>query len=274
MAEPYLITIEKLTKSFSGRHVLFDIDLSVAEGEAVVLLGRSGAGKTTLLRCINLLETPTSGTISLNGSRIFGNGADLKPDQLVKLRRGLGMVFQNFGLFPHLTSLENITMPLIKGMKLTPNEAIERALATLSDVGLSERAFDLPSTLSGGQQQRVAIARALALQPTALLFDEPTSALDLESTADLLAVLQKLKSKKMTMIVVTHDVDFAMSLAERIAFMKNGSIIASGTPEELVYTSRHEDVNTFFRSYRPDRVRSVAAGFSEATETFESSRTS
>lgn len=248
-----LIEVRDLSKRFANRAVLHDVNLNVKEGEALILLGRSGAGKTTLLRCLNLLETPSSGIITLSGSRIFGDGARMSSSDLVALRRGLGMVFQNFGLFPHLTALENITLPLIRGAQLGSDEAIDRAMSSLVDVGLSAHAFNMPDSLSGGQQQRVAVARALALRPAALLFDEPTSALDVETTAELVRVLNALKRIAMTMVIVTHDIDFALDVADRICFMKDGVIRATGTPSELVHSSDDTDLKSFFQSYRRDR---------------------
>lgn len=241
-----IISIRNLSKAFADRLVLADINLEVAQGEAVVLLGRSGAGKTTLLRCLNLLEVPTSGTITVNRRSIFADGKALAARDLVGLRQQLGMVFQSFGLFPHLTALENITMPLMRGAGIGRDEAIARALKGLDDVGLAPHAFDLPTTLSGGQQQRVAVARALALKPAALLFDEPTSALDVETISGLVAVLNELKKQAMTMVIVTHDVSFAVRVADRIAFMKDGRIRAIGTPKFLLEESDDPEVRSFF----------------------------
>ena len=245
-----VIIVKGLTKTFGNRPVLSNIDLSVAPGEAVVLLGKSGAGKTTLMRCLNLLEQPTEGVISINQKIVFANGIAPKSRELVALRQDVGMVFQNFGLFPHLTALENITVPLMQGANVSQDEAISRALSGLRDVGLIERAFDLPTTLSGGQQQRVAIARALALRPAALLFDEPTSALDLETIADLVRILEDLKTRKMTMVIVTHDISFAFDIGDRVAYMKDGQIKALGTPAELLQAPPESDVGSFLKFYR------------------------
>ncbi|OJG88699.1 amino acid ABC transporter ATP-binding protein [Enterococcus raffinosus] len=204
------------------------IDLTVKEGEVVVIIGPSGSGKSTILRCLNLLEEPTSGEIFFEGQNITAPDSNI--DQI---RQKMGMVFQSFNLFPHMSVLENLTITPVKIKKEDPTKAKDQALALLDQVGLKEKADSYPSNLSGGQQQRVAIARALAMNPDVMLFDEPTSALDPEMVGEVLAVMQDLAKKGMTMVVVTHEMGFAKEVADRVIFMADGIIQEEGTPEEI-----------------------------------------
>jgi len=221
-----LVAIEKANKWFGDVHALVDVDLEVARGEVVVVLGPSGSGKSTLLRATNRLLEPAAGDILLGGSSVLKSNPD-------ELRRRIGMVFQHFNLFPHKTVLENITLPLRKIKKLSSEEAGSAALEQLELVGLREKASSRPGNLSGGQQQRVAIARALAMKPEVMLFDEATSALDPELVKGVLGLMADLASAGMTMIVVTHEMGFARQVADQVAFMDHGVVVESGPPEKL-----------------------------------------
>lgn len=223
-----MIRIEKLSKSFGPVEVLKDIDLHVRPGEVVVMIGPSGAGKSTLLRCMNYLEVPTSG-------RVIVNGNELSTDEEVlnRARLNIGMVFQRFNLFPHLTVLENITLAPVRLLKEELAAARERAEALLERVGLADKKDAYPSQLSGGQQQRVAIARALAMNPKVMLFDEPTSALDPEMVGEVLAVMKNLTADGMTMVIVTHQMKFAREVANRVLFIADKKICEAGAPKEL-----------------------------------------
>lgn len=223
-----MIRIEKLSKSFGPVEVLKDIDLHVRPGEVVVMIGPSGAGKSTLLRCMNYLEVPTSG-------RVIVNGNELSTDEEVlnRARLNIGMVFQRFNLFPHLTVLENITLAPVRLLKEELVAARERAAALLERVGLADKKDAYPSQLSGGQQQRVAIARALAMNPKVMLFDEPTSALDPEMVGEVLAVMKNLTADGMTMVIVTHQMKFAREVANRVLFIADKKICEAGSPQEL-----------------------------------------
>lgn len=223
-----MINVKDLTKTFGDNEVLKSINLTVNAGEVVVIIGPSGSGKSTILRCLNLLETPTSGEISFEGQNI--TSPDVNIDQL---RQKMGMVFQNFNLFPHMSVLDNLTITPIKIKKEDPEQAKEKAMALLDQVGLKDKSAAYPSSLSGGQQQRVAIARALAMNPDVMLFDEPTSALDPEMVGEVLSVMQDLAEKGMTMVVVTHEMGFAKEVADRVIFMADGVIQEEGTPEEI-----------------------------------------
>lgn len=223
-----MINVKQLSKSFGDNEVLKAIDLTVKEGEVVVIIGPSGSGKSTILRCLNLLEEPTSGEIFFEGQNITAPDSNI--DQI---RQKMGMVFQSFNLFPHMSVVENLTITPVKIKKEDPTKAKEAALALLDQVGLKEKADSYPSSLSGGQQQRVAIARALAMNPDVMLFDEPTSALDPEMVGEVLAVMQDLAKKGMTMVVVTHEMGFAKEVADRVIFMADGVIQEEGTPEEI-----------------------------------------
>ncbi len=223
-----MIRIEKLSKSFGPVEVLKDIDLHVRPGEVVVMIGPSGAGKSTLLRCMNYLEVPTSG-------RVIVNGNELSTDEEVlnRARLNIGMVFQRFNLFPHLTVLENITLAPVRLLKEELVAARERAAVLLERVGLADKKDAYPSQLSGGQQQRVAIARALAMNPKVMLFDEPTSALDPEMVGEVLAVMKNLTADGMTMVIVTHQMKFAREVANRVLFIADKKICEAGSPKEL-----------------------------------------
>lgn len=223
-----MIRIEKLSKSFGPVEVLKDIDLHVRPGEVVVMIGPSGAGKSTLLRCMNYLEVPTSG-------RVIVNGNELSTDEEVlnQARLNIGMVFQRFNLFPHLTVLENITLAPVRLLKEELAAARERAAALLERVGLADKKAAYPSQLSGGQQQRVAIARALAMNPKVMLFDEPTSALDPEMVGEVLAVMKNLTADGMTMVIVTHQMKFAREVANRVLFIADKKICEAGSPQEI-----------------------------------------
>ena len=223
-----MINVKQLSKSFGDNEVLKSIDLTVKEGEVVVIIGPSGSGKSTILRCLNLLEEPTSGEIFFEGQNITAPDSNI--DQI---RQKMGMVFQSFNLFPHMSVLENLTITPVKIKKEDPEKAKEQALALLDQVGLKEKATIYPASLSGGQQQRVAIARALAMSPDVMLFDEPTSALDPEMVGEVLSVMQDLAKKGMTMVVVTHEMGFAKEVADRVIFMADGIIQEEGTPEEI-----------------------------------------
>lgn len=222
------VKIEGLYKNFKDNHVLRGINLDVCEGEVVCVIGPSGSGKSTMLRCINLLETPSKGTITVDGFNITDKKADIN-----KIRRNIGMVFQQFNLFPHLTVEENITMAPIDAKLMIRQEAKEMSCKLLDRVGLLEKKDAYPQSLSGGQQQRVAIARALAMKPDVMLFDEPTSALDPEMVGEVLAVMKELANEGMTMICVTHEMGFAREVADRVIFIDEGVIMEEGTPEEV-----------------------------------------
>jgi ABC-type polar amino acid transport system ATPase subunit len=213
--------------------VLKGISLTVQHGEHVAIIGRSGSGKSTLIRCMNLLEVPDRGTIEADGASIYQDRILLNPKQLVGFRRRVGMVFQQFNLFPHLTVVENVALPLTKGVGLAQPAALERAVSMLSKVGLADKVRSYPRELSGGQQQRVAIARTLALQPAIVLFDEPTSALDPELVGEVLAVLRELANEGMTMVIVTHELAFAAEVSNRVVFLDAGLVAEEGPPEQI-----------------------------------------
>lgn len=227
-SDEVVVRIEGLKKSFGGTEVLRDVNLQVHRGEVVVVLGPSGSGKSTMLRCINLLETPTAGKIFFEDTEITARGTDIN-----KIRAQVGMVFQSFNLFPHLTAKSNVMLAQRKVLKRSKEEAETIALERLAEVGLADRVDYKPSELSGGQQQRVAIARALAMNPHVMLFDEATSALDPELVRDVLGVMKGLAAQGMTMIVVTHEMGFARDVADRVIFMDGGYIVEEGTPEEV-----------------------------------------
>ena len=223
-----IIKVENLHKSFGDNNVLRGIDLNIEQGDVVVIIGPSGSGKSTFLRTLNLLEQPTSGKIYFEGTDITDPKTDINLH-----RQKMGMVFQHFNLFPHLTILQNITLAPVKLKKLTKDEADKKALELLSRVGLEDRAGDYPSQLSGGQKQRVAIVRALAMDPDVMLFDEPTSALDPEMVGEVLEVMKDLAAKGMTMAVVTHEMGFAREVASRVLFIDEGIIQEEAEPEEF-----------------------------------------
>lgn len=223
-----MIRVSNLHKSFGKNDVLKGIDEHIKKGEVVVVIGPSGSGKSTFLRCLNLLEEPTSGKIIFEGNDITDKKVDIN-----KIREKMGMVFQQFNLFPHKTVLENLTIAPIKVKGLSKSEAEKKAMELLDRVGLSNKATAYPSSLSGGQKQRIAIARALAMEPDVMLFDEPTSALDPEMVGEVLSVMKDLAKEGMTMVVVTHEMGFAREVGDRILFMDNGNIMEQGTPEEI-----------------------------------------
>ena len=222
------VSVKGLEKSFGELEVLRGVDLDVSEGEVVSVIGPSGSGKSTFLRCINALESPTSGTIEVDGITVTKRHADIN-----KIRENIGMVFQQFNLFPHLTVRDNITMAPIDRKLMTKDEAEAKANELLARVGLSEKANAYPKQLSGGQQQRVAIARALAMRPDLMLFDEPTSALDPEMVGEVLADMKQLAAEGMTMIVVTHEMGFAREVSDRVIFMDGGVIVEEGSPDRI-----------------------------------------
>lgn len=228
VTDEVVVRIENLTKSFDDLQVLRGVDLDVHRGEVVVILGPSGSGKSTLLRCVNLLEVPTSGKIFFEDTEITTKNVDINA-----VRAKLGMVFQSFNLFPHLTAKKNVMLAQRKVLKRSECDAEEKAIEELTKVGLAERVDYKPSQLSGGQQQRVAIARALAMDPHVMLFDEATSALDPELVRGVLSVMKELAREGMTMIVVTHEMGFARDVADRVIFMDGGVIVEEGTPEEV-----------------------------------------
>lgn len=223
------VVVKNLKKSFGKLEVLKDIDMEIKEGEVVVLLGPSGSGKSTFLRCLNRLEDITAGEVIVDGIHV-----DDKKTDINKLRENIGMVFQHFNLFPHMTVLENIMLAPVELKKMTKEEAREKGMALLKRVGLDAKADVYPPQLSGGQKQRVAIARALAMNPDIMLFDEPTSALDPEMVGEVLAVMKELAADGMTMVVVTHEIGFASEVASRVVFMDGGYIVEQGTPEEVI----------------------------------------
>lgn len=222
------VSVKDLHKSYGDNEVLKGINLDIQENEVVVMIGPSGSGKSTFLRTLNKLEEPTSGEITINGSNLLDPKTNLN-----KIRENIGMVFQHFNLFPHLTVLQNVMLAPTELGKANPEEAKQEALALLEQVGLGEKANAMPAQLSGGQKQRVAIARALAMKPSIMLFDEPTSALDPEMVGDVLAVMKDLAEKGMTMIVVTHEMGFAKQVADRVVFFADGYIREQGTPQEV-----------------------------------------
>lgn len=234
------LNVQELKKSYGSLEVLKGLNLEVQEGEVVCLIGPSGSGKSTFLRCMNHLEEINGGTIIIDGYDLTDTSLDIN-----KVRENIGMVFQHFNLFPHLTILENITLAPIELKKLTKEEARQKAFDLLETVGLREKADAYPSSLSGGQKQRVAIARALAMSPDIMLFDEPTSALDPEMVGDVLAVMQQLAKEGMTMIVVTHEMGFAKEVADRVVFMDGGLIVEEGKPEEVFSQPKNERTKNF-----------------------------
>ncbi|MER7929090.1 MULTISPECIES: amino acid ABC transporter ATP-binding protein [unclassified Streptomyces] len=234
------IQVSGLHKSFGANEVLRGIDLEIAQGEVVCVIGPSGSGKSTLLRCVNLLEEPTRGRVFVGGTEITDPDVDIDA-----VRRRIGMVFQQFNLFPHLTVTENLTLPQRRVLRRDKAQAAKIAADNLRRVGLAEKADAHPASLSGGQQQRVAIARALAMDPEVMLFDEPTSALDPELVGDVLAVMRMLANEGMTMMVVTHEMTFAREVADRVVFMDAGTIVEEGTPDRVITNPRHARTRHF-----------------------------
>lgn len=236
-----MIEIRNLRKSFGSLEVLRDINLSVAEGEVVSVIGPSGSGKSTLLRCLNDLESPAGGEIIFEGINLVNNHTP----QANQARQLMGMVFQQFNLFPHLTVLDNLTLAPMKVKNVSRKEAEDRAMALLTTVGLPEKCKAYPAQLSGGQQQRVAIARALCMQPELMLFDEPTSALDPEMVGEVLDVIKNLVREGMTMMIVTHEMGFAKEASDRVIFMDDGVVVEEGPPSHMFVNPAHERTRSF-----------------------------
>lgn len=235
-----MIHFHQINKYYGSFHVLKDINLHIRAGEVVVIIGPSGSGKSTLLRCINRLESVGSGELVVNDIQVNNPKTDIN-----QLRREIGMVFQHFNLYPHMTVLQNITLAPIKALGISEKEAKETAMFYLNKVGIPEKANSYPSQLSGGQQQRVAIARGLAMKPKIMLFDEPTSALDPESIGEVLDVMKDLAKEGMTMVVVTHEMGFAREVAHRVVFMDQGQIVEEGSPEHFFTNPREERARLF-----------------------------
>ncbi|MDQ1234436.1 ABC-type polar amino acid transport system ATPase subunit [Paenibacillus sp. SORGH_AS306] len=235
-----MINVKGLKKSYGKNEVLTGIDMDIAQGEVVVIIGPSGSGKSTFLRCLNLLEQPTAGEIHFENELITARKHDID-----NTRKKMGMVFQHFNLFPHKTVLQNLTIAPIKVKKMNTNAANKIAEDLLHTVGLADKYNAYPSQLSGGQKQRIAIARALAMQPHVMLFDEPTSALDPEMVGEVLEVMQKLAHEGMTMVIVTHEMNFAREVGDRIIFMDAGQIVEQGTPEEVFRAPSHPRTQDF-----------------------------
>lgn len=238
-----MIDTKNLKKNFGELKVLKGVTQTIKKGEKVVIIGPSGSGKSTYLRCLNLLETPTSGEIFIDGINILDKKNDIN-----KIRQKMGMVFQHFNLFPHLTVLENITLAPITLKLKTKEQATSDAYALLDRVGLRDKAEVYPSALSGGQKQRIAIVRSLAMNPEVMLFDEPTSALDPEMVGEVLAVMEQLAEDGMTMVVVTHEMGFARKVADRVLFMYDGIVLEEGTPEDIFENPQHDRTKQFLQS--------------------------
>jgi glutamine transport system ATP-binding protein len=235
-----MIRVEKLSKSFGSNTVLRDIDLEVMPKEVVVLIGASGSGKSTLLRCLNALEIADKGEIWIEEASLVAKGTNIP-----QIRAEMGMVFQQFNLFPHMKVIDNITLSPIRVRRWTPEQARAKGMELLRKVGLESKADAYPASLSGGQAQRVAIARALAMEPKIMLFDEPTSALDPEMVGEVLGVMKTLAKEGMTMVVVTHEMGFAREVGDRILFLDQGTLLEEGTPEELFGRPKHERTKEF-----------------------------
>ncbi|MGC6770172.1 amino acid ABC transporter ATP-binding protein [Enterococcus sp. LJL128] len=234
------ILVEKLVKKYGDNTVLKDINVSINEGDVVCVIGPSGSGKSTFLRCLNQLEEATSGDIIIDGANLTDKNTDIN-----KVRQHIGMVFQHFNLFPHLSVLENITLAPVDLGRMSPSEAKEKAVKLLDTVGLADKKDSYPKSLSGGQKQRVAIARALAMNPDIMLFDEPTSALDPEMVGDVLNVMKKLAKQGMTMVIVTHEMGFAKEVANRVMFIDGGNFLEDGTPQQIFESPQHERTQDF-----------------------------
>lgn len=244
------ISVKGLVKRFGDVEVLKNIDVEIKKGEVVCVIGPSGSGKTTMLRCVNLLETPTAGKIIVNGFDVTDSECDIDA-----MRRSIGMVFQQFNLFPHLTVIQNLTVAQIKVLKRSKAEAQKVARHNLERVGMAHKEDAYPPQLSGGQQQRIAIARSLSMNPALMLFDEPTSALDPELVGEVLAVMKGLAKEGMTMMVVTHEMAFARDVADRVIFMDGGYVVEEGTAEQVIGNPQHERTKSFmFRVLNPTQV--------------------
>ena len=235
-----MITVKNLVKDFGGKRALDGVDATIHEGEKVVVIGPSGSGKSTFLRCLNLLEKPTSGTVNFEGTDITDPSVDID-----KLRQKMGMVFQQFNLFPHLSVMENITLAPVMLGKMDKQQAEEKAKTLLSRIGLLDKAQSYPKQLSGGQQQRIAIVRALAMDPDVMLFDEPTSALDPEMVGEVLELMKELAKEGMTMVVVTHEMGFAREVATRVIFMDEGKILEENEPRAFFSKPRCDRLKDF-----------------------------
>ena len=235
-----MIETKNLYKSFGSLEVLKNVNTTINKGEKVVIVGPSGSGKSTLLRCLNLLETPTKGEIWFEGKNITDKKCDIN-----KVRQQMGMVFQHFNLFPHLTILENITLAPIKLGLQTKEEAIENAIRLLKRIGLEDKKDSYPAKLSGGQKQRIAIVRSLAMNPDIMLFDEPTSALDPEMVGEVLTLMKELANDGMTMVVVTHEMGFAKEVANRVVFMADGQVLEENSPNEFFSNPKHPRLQEF-----------------------------
>jgi polar amino acid transport system ATP-binding protein len=242
-ADGTAVRVEGLHKSFGKLEVLKGIDLAVAEHEVICLIGASGSGKSTLLRCVNLLEPVEAGRIVVHGEEITARGVDVN-----RIRRSIGIVFQSFNLFPHMTVMRNVTLAPVKALKLSTSEAQERAVDLLERFGLADKKDEYPDRLSGGQQQRVAIVRALAMQPDIMLLDEVTSALDPELVAEVLNVIRELAAEGMTMLIATHEMGFARDIAKRVCFLDEGVILEEGPPEQIFRAPREPRTQRFLES--------------------------
>ncbi|GFP75704.1 amino acid ABC transporter ATP-binding protein [Clostridium fungisolvens] len=241
-----MIDIKNLDKIIGNNHILKSINLNINEGKTTVVIGPSGSGKTTLLRCLNLLEIPNEGEITLGDMTIvFHKDAKLSEKEIISFRKQTGMVFQGFNLFPHMNVLQNVMEGQVTVLKRSKEEAKDKSRKLLAKVGLSEKENSYPYELSGGQQQRVAIARAMAMDPKIILFDEPTSALDPELEAEVLKVMKELAVEGMTMVVVTHNMNFAKEVAHKVVFMEDGKILQEGSPEEIFTNPKNERMNRF-----------------------------
>jgi polar amino acid transport system ATP-binding protein len=246
-ASPHLVELRNVCVSYGGNQVVHDVTLDVAAGEVIALIGPSGAGKSSLLRTVNLLERPSSGTLRVAGHSIHGDERP-RTAELRRLRRDVGMVFQGFNLFPHLSALQNVMLAQIHTLGRDKAAARERALRELRHVGLEDFADKKPNQCSGGQQQRIAIARSLAMDPKLMLFDEPTSALDPELGVEVLNIMRRLAGEGMTMLVVTHEMNFAEDVADRIVFMVEGRVVEQNTSRELIRNPQHERTKKFLRA--------------------------
>ena len=242
MSDNSVIRVEELRKSFGSLEVLKGINLEISRGEVVTILGPSGCGKSTLLRCMNLLETPDSGHVWFHGEDLAAPGA-----AVMQARRKIGMVFQHFNVFPHLSVLDNVTIAPVTNGTLKPDEAKAKALALLDRVGLADKKDEFPGKLSGGQKQRLAIVRSLEMDPDVMLFDEPTSALDPEMVMEVLDVIKELAQSGMTIAIVTHEMGFAREVSDRVLFLDEGIIYEQGTPEEVFDHTRTDRARDFFR---------------------------
>ena len=238
-----ILQVRGLQKNFGELEVLKGLDLDIHEGEVISIIGPSGCGKSTFLRCLNLLEKPDGGSICFEGQEVTGAKTDV-----TAYRRRIGMVFQHFNVFPHLTVLNNVTLAPVSNKMMTEAQAVEKAKVLLDRVGLGDKLDEYPTKLSGGQKQRLAIVRALALEPQVILFDEPTSALDPEITGEVLSVMKKLSDDHITMVVVTHEMGFAREVADRVIFMDKGKIVEEGAPEEIFQNPKSERLKEFLSS--------------------------